>query len=210
MDKQIEINEIQSNTNLVLHVSTQYKKIEIPLTYASTLKDGILIEPIMVSGKIVNFKSKHIKVILEVKADPLPYFFNKISIGLVERKGKKYHKVMSGRPGKVINRRENYRVYIGLNGTVKLGNKNYNCIVKDLSETGFSFILKDSQIHAHSFCTLRFNDDNKTFVLCGAIIRHVELDKTRCLYGCVIKGQTHGIEHYLALKQQERIRIERG
>ena len=89
--------------------------------------------------------------------------------------------------------------------------KGINVLVKDISEGGFSFVYNEKlSTQAGDPVRLVFNDTKKElrFNLQGRIVRMVELDETKVLYGCRLIIKNASLSKYIADKQREQLSIE--
>jgi len=127
---------------------------------------------------------------------------------------KRYYLLMTDADDVRVNRRDSYRVYVGIPGTAKLGANIAECeaIVKDVSESGIAFIAKNFKlVILGSIIRLTFHDMKQSmgFDIQAIVIRKEPVKKDECVYGCIIQGKYPKLSKYIARKQIEHLREER-
>ena len=88
------------------------------------MKGHIIVEPVKHNGKILNFSNSSIIKNVVVDAQPLPEKYINVDVEITMLENKKYHIILSDKEGIPINRRNEFRVYVGSYVTAQLANIN--------------------------------------------------------------------------------------
>lgn len=200
------VSEIESNKSVTIEVIQQSNKITFESKSVEVLDNALLIESIKHNNQVVNMKGDNISISVTVNIEPLPVKFSDVDIDTVLYHDEVFHLVKSQFPGKQVNRRENYRVYIGIDGCAQIDGQDMNqdVIVKDVSIGGFAFIT-DVDIDVEGATVhLYYMDDGTKIVLNGQIVRKEQMDEKRYLYGCELLNVPNGLGKYLNDKQVKK------
>ena len=171
-------------------------------------------------GKVVSFpENLHYHTIITHGGSPLIWY--ELSIRYIQHPatGQKWHIILAEKEGKVHNRRENFRLYMGCSGTVQVGDskKTAEVVIKDISARGVGFVMSvnDSQaISVGDKVHLKFWDgveySNTMFDMVTNVVRIDEMDdENRCLVGCMQDKYSDTINKYILNKQRERLKKQR-
>lgn len=200
------VSEIESNKSVTIEVIQQSNKITFESKSVEVLDNALLIESIKHNNQVVNMKGDNISISVTVNIEPLPVKFCDVDIDTVLYHDEVFHLVKSQFPGKQVNRRENYRVYIGIDGCAQIDGQDVNqdVIVKDVSIGGFALIT-DVDIDVEGATVhLYYMDDGTKIVLNGQIVRKEQMDENRYLYGCELLNVPNGLGKYLNDKQVKK------
>jgi hypothetical protein len=169
----------------------------------------LLLEPIYVNGNLVGFP-KNCAVDLNYTHESLFYIWRNIRIQTIMYKKQYYHAAEIIGDAEVVNRRNNYRVYIGEEMDVSYftekGPKSIHTLIKDISETGFAFFSSDFfQIDR----VVRLNipmRDRSIMHLSAKIVRSVPPAEEggETLYGCKFVERNAKLSNYLMKLQREK------
>ena len=191
------------------------------LDFSSEIKhvrDGyILIELIVVNEKIVNFPDNVNANMVYFDDDDKLYSWNNVQIVPVKFKdGRKYHKItMPVEEGKKYNRRRHYRLYIGEEMLVDIKNtadkKSIMPIIRDASESGFSFIYKE-ELKVGQRVVLYFQQPEgyRRIAFNGKVVRvqyNENLDSN--MYGCTIFDPGGALGKIINTIQQRKLNENR-
>lgn len=183
---------------------------KVALIYKSLL----LLEPIYVGGALVGFP-KSAEVNLTYTEQSTYFIWKKINIRTIIFKNHHYHAAEIIGDAETGNRRNNFRVYIGEDMPVTYfteeGPRSMNCLIKDISETGFAFICDDDTFQLER--TVRLNipqKDRSVIHISAKIVRSVPMDDgVRTLYGCHFIERNPKLSGYLMkiqrLKQHDKL-----
>lgn len=199
---------IDFDVNQVLNIKNKDKKI---LDKISKKVPYIIINPIMVSGKMLNFSSNKIISKITATVDNMIYEWNIIvrNVQLPYSK-KSYHIVFSEKNVKPINRRNNYRVWLGYTSIIQINSnrKTDEAIVKDISAGGVGIIIdKNMMANIGDTVHLVFNEpsNNIKFNLSAIIVRKENISG-KIIIGCRFNKISSEIEKYVNKKQVEKMK----
>ena len=168
--------------------------------------NSILIASIKVNDQTIGFSEK-CQINFLYKTEGKLFLWENVSVKLVKYDGSIYHKIDIYGEGKPYNRRDSYRMYIGedmpLYVNSSSGPSALSVLVKDISETGVSFITKDD-IDVDRTIRLKLKDNNAIISLSGVIVRKEFLSNLASfLYGCKFNEKNNKLGKFLAKKQGE-------
>ena len=210
----MKILDLELGSKIIIEISVRTEKLEFETTIAEQIKGATIIAPIRIEGKFLNLQAKGVKIsILYYDGEKPPVMWEYVPLPSYVHNGETCYRCTCGLPGKVVNRRNTYRLYVGADGIAQVGanHKGINVLVKDISEGGFSFVYNEKlSTQAGDPVRLVFNDNKKElrFNLQGRIVRIVELDETKVLYGCRLIIKNTSLSKYIADKQREQLSIE--
>lgn len=197
------------------------KKYRKMLDVASKGYPYAIVEAFRKDGMIVNFPPKGMSykvIFIEPSTTKVFEFVNVVVKPVMLPTGEKLHILISPSEMKELNRRENFRLWLGCSGVAQIGihNENFDIIIKDISAIGVSFILENKQLEnmiakpkESTPVVLTFHDDtiDKTLKLNATIVRIEEADEMRTLYGCKFKKESDVITKLINEKQRERAKV---
>lgn len=153
------------------------------------------------------------------------------SIGSLD--GEKVHCLESLKDGEVYNRREAFRVRLGLENTITkllprkqgeeaeedmgegLSDEDYEfikvpCVIKDLSETGVGFYTND-KINIGTLIEMKLSTKEGIMKMVGNIVRTEsgEFGKYREFYGCSFSRVDRNLRKYIFALQRQQLQRER-
>lgn len=206
------ITDILPENKVVLQVTIGTNKLEfesVSIGETSVPKKGLLVEAMKHEDKVLGFRTSGItcSVISVNTEDKKPYIWRDVTVRTVKgNDGVVYHVLICSQSAVPINRRENYRVWLGLDGFVQLGINSdpKPVVVKDISATGISFMShEDIDVNSGIPVHLRFIDDvsNLKFDLSGLMVRKEELKDAKKIYGCRLDSDNPLIRKYVNEKQ---------
>lgn len=205
----MKISELDQGNEVVFEIITGTETHEFSSHVVDKKSDFILVEPIRIENKILSFSSSSIPVNLILNREgKQPVAWKQVAVDVVLYKKNTVYKVSQTIDGAEVNRRSSYRLYIGVNGVVQVGghHKAVNVIVKDISESGFSFVCDEEFADSdRAMVHLVFEDDERHISINGLVVRKIILETGRVLYGCLINLKTPLIAQYVNLKQREQI-----
>ncbi|MDD3413006.1 MAG: PilZ domain-containing protein [Lachnospiraceae bacterium] len=211
-------NTLEFNTEVVEIDDKQYLKAIEKLTSGYLY---LIVRAIMKEDKIISFPASGpaYRLMVVNKEDDKAYEWITIQIRQIKLKdGSAYHLFLTNKDVKEVNRRNRYRVWLGVDGIVQIGfNKmTFDVIVKDISSTGVSFILRNDLLKGktisadtNTMIALTFYEEKTetNFRLTATIVRCEAIDENRTLYGCKFASEHRGISKYVNEKQIEKMRL---
>jgi hypothetical protein len=198
--------------------------IDTEVTVNFTLKDGkeysfpskiiyknnfVFIDVIKFNGNILNFKDTKIFVsILISNFDERPVLFQKCFLETVKSKNFIGYAVHSLIDGIEVNRRGAFRMYLGVNANIVVGeNSNTSeAIVKDISYSGIAITSYKKIDFVGKKIRITFDDKflNYHFDLIATMVREIEISEDKYVYGCSFLKEYPMLQKYISEKQINR------
>lgn len=206
----MRIGDLEENQGLHIEVIAKGGRLEYDVRTVFSEGGVTFIEPIRYKNQIVDFMRSDIIInVLYTRDGEKPIEWRGCIMKVMEYKGNQYHAIGCKNVGVEVNRRECLRVFVGEKGIAQVGSHRgtINATVKDVSATGFSFTgAQDIDPKTGDAVRLVFEDHvrHNRFELMGKLVRTVEMDEGRTLYGCRLDGAHKGIEEYIAQRQREQ------
>ena len=145
--------------------------------------------------------------------DKAPIVWKGVGCSVVKTKGRVLYKVIASGAGFEVNRREAFRLFVGLEGIARVGTNRraMDVILKDLSDTGFAFVV-DHEIEDATGLSVRlvFKDFDRNYDLTGFIVRLVKVEEEKYVYGCRMTMRNQLINHYISMKQRQMLANHSG
>ncbi len=216
------IQELEADKKLTLQVVIGSEQLEFAVTVLESVpkKHGIFTTAVMKDDKVLSFKAAGILTHLLVAFDEKkPHIFYNIAIQTLKSDDGSYcYFISTPAPSKEFNRRGAFRCFVGLRGSVQIGvgNSALDTVIKDVSSTGFSFVMPSSAKEfssggiAHILLTdyVKETGENFKFPLTGIIVRSYKMENGNMVYGCKLNAKVIGLDRYVLLK--ERLRLNKS
>ena len=210
----MKIWEIEPKSNIILKVSIKGQHIDLPTVSYSQKSDGIVCEAVRVQGKAVSLDGIGVSIeVMFIRTEKSPVLWRGIVCETIYIDSKMFYKITCREDGVEKNRREAFRVFIGVSGVAQLGlnKKAVNVIVKDVSENGFSFISdEDFEDVVNVPVRLVYTDMEINFSLMGIVVRKVKIDEKKNLYGCKLSVENSRLGQYIIQKQRQALSAKGG
>ena len=210
----MKIWEIEPKSNIILKVSIKGQHIDLPTVSYSQESDGIVCEAVRVQGKAVSLDGIGVSIeVMFIRTEKSPVLWRGIVCETIYIDSKMFYKITCREDGVEKNRREAFRVFIGVSGVAQLGlnKKAVNVIVKDVSENGFSFISdEDFEDVVNVPVRLVYTDMGINFSLMGIVVRKVKIDEKKNLYGCKLSVENSRLGQYIIQKQRQALSAKGG
>lgn len=205
----MQIDDISKGGNMEIEVKCNGHTMSFRSEIVAIKNNSVLITTIKVNDQTIGFSEK-CQLNFMYKLDGKLFLWENVNIKLVKFNGNVYHKIEIFGEGKIFNRRDSYRMYIGedmlLYVNTASGPNALSVLVKDISETGVAFIAKE-EIDIDRTIRLKLKDNNVIISLSGVIIRKDFLDNLNSyLYGCKFNGKNSKLGKFLAKRQGELLR----
>lgn len=205
----MEIYELTTAHKMSITIANARTNISLNSNIVFVEDNKLYVEPFVYEGAVLNFDSANVTIsMIAYEEEKSPYLWQVVHIAKEVRDNKPYHVISSNLSGVKINRRENFRLFLGIEGTATLmGGKPFDVLVKDISSSGFAVLVdmnKPINVHKNDIMQLEFVDTifNEDFVLNGRVVRMDKTDKY-LLYGCRMVTENPVIDKYIANKQLE-------
>lgn len=203
----MKILDLEPGSEITIEVRVQEQKLEFHTHIIEQLDGVAVIEPIRIDGKIISLGSENVTVnILYNEEDSPPVAWNYVALPAAVYKGETCYKCSVETDGISFNRRGAYRLSVGLRGKAKIGIKKniIPVLVRDISETGFSFIHDKSKEEIYTFINdpvmLIFDDEETHISVVGRIVRIIDTAEDKNIYACKIELENYEIAKYIAKK----------
>lgn len=205
----MRIDDLKEAENVILAVTIQGENLEFKSVVIGHNKNSILIEPIRVNEKIINFSSSHVKLdLLWMRNDQPPVMWKLVHLSIAVRNKKACYAVECTSEGIQVNRRGAFRMFMGIGGVAQIGSnrKAGNVTIKDISESGFSFVCEDNLENFKNIpVRLVFNDEEDKFSLTGLLVRKEVVEEHKIVYGCILNTKSYMLGKYISRKQREKL-----
>lgn len=205
----MEIYELTTAHKMSITIANARTNISLNSNIVFVEDNKLYVEPFVYEGAVLNFDSANVTIsMIAYEEEKSPYLWQVVHIAKEVRDNTPYHVISSNLSGVKINRRENFRLFLGIEGTATLmGGKPFDVLVKDISSSGFAVLVdmnKPINVHKNDIMQLEFVDAtfNEDFVLNGRVVRMDKTDKY-LLYGCRMVSENPVVDKYIANKQLE-------
>lgn len=204
----MEIRELTPSYKMSITISNQQSSMTMNSDIAFVNGDKLYVTPFEHNGVILNFNSGAVVVsMIAYQEEKTPYLWKIVHISRENIDGINYHVITSEVAGVKVNRRENFRVFVGLDGKASILGKDvpFDVMVKDVSESGFAILVDMTstvKINKNEAVMVDFYDAevDEKFTLTGRVVRAEVLEKF-ILYGCRLLKDNDLMRRYIANKQ---------
>lgn len=230
MGQEMYINEIATGTDVKITAFIGTEKLELStVTVWSDDKQlaafrakncCIAVKPISLDGKVITLsQAAGIVYYLHayLKKEELLYEWKNVIPYMANLKsGERYLLLICAEKGKPVNRREHFRIWLGMEGTLKVGvSKNtMPVIIKDLSASGMGLVVqKDKELIKNgSLVHVYFYDEDfeLDYKIGGIVVRREEIDENRMLIGCRFTTEHASISTYIQRKERLNLKKRSG
>lgn len=204
----MEIREITPSFKMSITISNQQSSMTLNSDIAFVEGDKLYVTPFEHNGVILNFNSNAVVIsMIAYQEEKTPFLWKTVHIERENIGGINYHVITSDVIGVKINRRENFRVFIGIDGKATVLGKEvpFDVMVKDVSESGFAILVDTTspiKINKNEAVMIDFYDKvvDERFHLTGRVVR-AEATERYILYGCRLLKDNGIVRKYIANKQ---------
>jgi len=206
---------IEIGKNVLITVKRGEVETEFATSVVDKFDNAVVTEPVLYEGKMVNFNisgiNKQISIFHEPVGKMVVWKEIEIKAGYYKKK-KLCHIIYINGEGKEVNRRKDYRQYVGIEGKAEhFGSEKANVVIRDVSNNGIGLIVDDTKGFENGRrMIVYFTDDNGKyrFSLECKQVRMRPLTNGRCEVGCIVVNPPQAFSQYVAYKQlAERKRI---
>ncbi len=211
------ISDITVGAKIQIVVGIGMQQLEFATTVAEVFDGLFYAEPIFQDEKMLGFGTKGLVLSLIVtdEENGRAWQFNNIKIRNIKTAEEKlFHEVSCKTEGRAINRRGAHRVWVGEPGVaiIGLGGSQIDVTIKDVSTSGIAFVCSsDVEVTDGSVVHLTFRDPdiNTRFEISAIVVRSMELERTRMVYGCKLNMESSAIAKYVNEKQRLKLKSAR-
>lgn len=210
----MRLSDLQDGDNIIIHVNINGQFADFPSVVKKKLQgEEILAEAVRIGGKVVGFLSENVHLDLYyIRQDRPPIVWKNVKCKTVLFDNKTFYNITAFAEGYESNRRNAFRMFIGLSGVAQLGlnRKALSVIVKDVSESGFSFVSsEDIEDVINLPVRLVFEDIDRNYSLMGLVVRKVVIGEKKILYGCKLSVENLELVKYINYKQRLQMAINK-
>jgi c-di-GMP-binding flagellar brake protein YcgR len=207
----LQIDDISKGSSAELEIRLNGRPMNFKSEIVLIKENSILITSIKVNDQTIGFSDQY-QINFLYSADNHLYIWENVTVKLVKYNGSIYHKIDIFGEGKSYNRRASYRLYIGEEMPLYINTANgpsaVTVLLKDISETGAGFIMKDD-IDISRSVRLKLKDNSQIINLPGTIVRKEYLSNLNSfLYGCRFTEKSQSLGKYIARRQYELLKIK--
>ena len=210
------IYELPIGSEVIIRCSLglTYAEYKSQLVKIDSEEKYVLIDPIKIEDKVVGFNAPNIINVVTVvnPEDKKVYVFRENTIDVVRDGAERkmiYHRIASEESVDATNRRNNFRVFLGLDGVIQVGTnkRTHDVVVKDISANGFGILTAmEVKLREGQEIHLVFTDpeDDTRFSLRGTVVHAIAVDANTMHYGCSLPKEYDSIRRYAAEKQRKK------
>ncbi|MBD5539878.1 MAG: hypothetical protein HDR00_01550 [Lachnospiraceae bacterium] len=212
----MKFGELEAGTEIDIEVKMQQNKWTFHSVIRQMVKGVALMEGLMNDGKILDLSGEGVAISVVVKPQEgeIPMQFRGCVAKNIRTKEGIWLALNCPNPGKRINRRNAFRVFVGEKGNVSLTgkSKSISVTVKDMSILGFSFVTNTSEWDDEttrvvlSF-TGRYGEEMR---MQGIVVRSEQLEREMVVVGCKIGNCANNLADYVSFMQRDNLRKSAG
>lgn len=211
----MDLAHLAIDTVISLKVKRESTVAEFETVLIEHVGNCLVCQPIMHEGKMINFALPELSIDISVFDNEKGklYSWRQVSVKAGYYKKKILcHLIYLDAPPVEVNRRNNYRQYVGIAGAAQAFHRPISkVVIRDVSNRGVSFLVDDKGFFdvgktvkvTFSDCKGQFN-----FTLECEIVRERELENGKYEFGCAVINPPQSLSAYVAHKQlEERKRV---
>lgn len=230
----MKVNELEPGKKFTIEANDEERKLQFKGTIANitaerdlsllkqlrtALKDTFycLADPIRDEQFLLNFESDKVTCnMIVVLEGEKPYGWNNVKIMNVKLPVYgTIHVIASKNDAASYNRRQSYRVFLGIEGKLKAegSDEEKSVTVKDLSASGIGLIVKKGDNYARGdLLKISFNEaESQTdFNLNVAVVRCEEMEDGRNNVGCILTSNADMVARFVYSKQKKKMKGASG
>lgn len=195
-----KFQEIPVNSSIVLNIHLDEKHMELGAVIQKHLPQNLTVVTLDYAGnKRLNFENVSVDVQHQA-SDGVPILWHSVRILYY----KNSYLLQVNTPGARSNRRNSFRVSVGVSGWINmLGKKPVQTIIKDVSMTGFAVTDRKKELHLVSGdrASVTFEDITFKIVLDGKVVR-IEKHEDYVVFGFTIQNICNDLSTYISMKQR--------
>lgn len=180
---------------------------QCPILDLSTKGKCILVPPIKMDGKVVDFSSPDLIVQTFIIMDEKPIIFRGCNIQYLKMKEDRFHAIICKNEGVSRNRRSHFRVPLNEYCYVNHGKATIDAMIRDISSSGFCFSVGKYDGAQMDFVKVQYHDTliDKDVHLIGRVVRRVDQEEGRAIFGCYMIPRPE-IDKYIAERQRKTLK----
>lgn len=212
----MKFGELEAGIEVDIEVKMEQNKWVFHNVIRQMVKGVALMEPLLNDGKILDLSGEGVSINVEVKTEEgeVPVQFRGCVAKNIRTKDAVWLALTCQNPGKRINRRNAFRVFVGEKGTVNLmgKSKTLSVTVKDVSIMGFSFVIGVSEWDSEiSRVQLNFKGRyGEEMKMQGIVVRSTEVEREMVVVGCKIVHCANDLPEYVSFMQRNNLKKSAG
>lgn len=205
----MRILDLEVGAEITIEIKVKTEKLEFKSQILDQVKGAAIIEPIRIKGKFLSLNAAGVMIsIIYSEENQAPIMWRPVTLPAVVYKDQNCYKCTMKANGISVNRRDSYRLFVGVEATAQIGTnrKGIETLVKDISESGFSFVT-DAKVETQIGVPVHivFDIEKYHFNLQGRLVRLEENEANKLIYGCKLILPNSNISKYIAEKQREKL-----
>ena len=206
----MELRELRTGDKL--HVTAKLKKGRLEFDTQIVHQDsfGSVIQVIHHGNRIVNFSIPNIQIeLVHVQSNGKPVIWSDCQIKTMIFKGRQIQIASTETEGIEKNRREAFRMGMGISGMIKIGNApQMEAYINDVSYYGFGIVLPDDIPNSlNAPVQLSFTDESISIDIEGIIVRKQHRADEQIHFGCRVTSSNTELTKLISIKQRKRAHL---
>lgn len=208
----MKLGELEIGTEISIEIKAGQKSRTFRQTVEQVLKGVVITSPLIYEGRMLDLSAGGISITVFAQAGgEVPLQFRGCTAKLVQGKEKKFCAIACSNEGKRVNRRSNFRIFIGERGVAELSGKSgtkLEVTVKDLSLMGVSFVADKAKWEKGvSYVWIEFPGRYGDRIrIQGSVVHVTEVENNLLIVGCRILKCANDLPTYITHKQRESLK----
>lgn len=209
------VKAVQLNSQVV-ELSSTDRQVCLEKANSLDYQSFIVIKVIKAGERILNFSSENISCTITALSHKKPYSWKDVKIvALALPEQGMIHMVLSNDDMNTFNRRNEYRLFLGQEGSCRFGDskESRKVLIKDVSCSGVGMVISKGdniKINAGMEAEVQFQDSDsdgnmQKYTLNGKIVRFVAMGNGKELIGCRLSGRHPELEKMIYEKQRRNM-----
>ena len=206
----MKLGEVALDSHIAVAVIKGDTSVNLDTTVIEVTDEALYVEPFRHGESIISFNLKegmHVEM-LALRPGEVPNFWNSVLVTKGEYKERVCHIITTSVNGVRLNRRNSFRVFVGLEGTCmeQAGGVKYDVTVRDISSTGIGIMVSGENAPDFKISTpvhITYTDGECRFSIDveGRVVRKEEIEDGPIIYGCKFVRLYPQIDRYVTQKQ---------
>lgn len=208
----MKLGELEIGTEISIELKAGQNCRTFRQTVEQIVKGVVITSPLIYEGRMLDFSAGGISITVFAQAGgEVPLQFRGCTAKLVQGKEKRFCAIACSNEGKRVNRRSNFRIFIGERGVAELSGKSgtkLEVTVKDLSLMGVSFVADKAKWEKDvSYVWVEFPGRYGDRIrIQGSVVRVTEVENNLLVVGCRILKCANDLSAYITHKQRESLK----
>lgn len=208
----MKLGELETGTEISIELKIGPKSLTCHQIVEKVMKGIVITSPLIYEGRMLDISSGDIAISVYANVGgEVPVQFRGCSAQLMQGKEKKFCAIACNNEGKRVNKRSNFRIYIGERGTVELSDKpsaKVEATIKDLSLMGVAFVVDKVKWEKDvSYVWVEFPGRyGERIRIQGSVVHVTETENNLLVVGCRILKCANDLSTYLTHKQRESLK----